>query len=185
MKFSKLIKRLPLLLLALVFFLVSAPVLAIDVFLEVNSSNELVIDDNRQKCQSTRKNCIGVKKGNTPFIHFKLPNACGDKDDDPKYKLQEMHLSMVGNTGNNANPDKGFGKWELPQPVFEDFNANKTTGAVKFSGSNSLADDQIRVKDKNSAEYVVFFKIKAVLCAPGTLPPEIWLDPRIENGGRN
>lgn len=185
MKFSKFIKRLPLLLLALVFFLVSAPVLAIDVYLAVNSSNELVIDDNRQKCQSTRKNCIGVKKGNTPFIHFKLPNACGDNDDDPKYKLQEMHLSMVGNTGNNANPGKGFGKWELPQPVADDFNAEKSSGEVKFSGPNSLADDQIKVKDKNSAEYVVFFKIKAVACSSETDPTEIFLDPRIENGGRN
>ena len=185
MKLSKMTEPLPLVLLALVFFLVSTPVLAIDVFLKVNSSNELVIDDNRQKCQSTRKNCVDVKKGNSPFIHFKLPNACGDNADDPKYKLQEMHLSMVGNTGNNANPDKGFGKWDLPKPVFEDFNADKATGEVKFNGPNSLANNLIKVKDKNSAEYVVFFKIKAVACESGTVPAEIWLDPRIENGGRN
>jgi len=156
----------------------------IDVILKV-VSGELVIDANGQQCQPARKNCINVNKGNSPFIYFKLPNACGGNDDDPKYKLKEMQLSMVGNTGTNAHPSKGFGQWELPQPVADDFNANKATGLVKFTGSNSLADDQIKVKDKNSAEYVVFYKIKALACEEGTIPTEIWLDPRIVNGGRN
>ncbi len=184
MKFSKVIKRLPWLLMALVFFFVSTPVFAIDVILKVDAANELLIDTNNQQCQGARKNCVKIGKGNSPFIHFKLPNACGGNAGDPKYKLQEMHLSLIGNTGTAANPIKGFGMWELPQPVYEDFNADKSTGKVNFRGPNSLANDLIKVKDKNTAEYVVFFKIKAVVCTPGTIPAEIWLDPRIENSGR-
>ena len=84
-----------------------------------------------------------------------------------------------------ARPSKAFGTYVLPKPVWNDFNADQTTGVVKFNGPNSLADDKIKVQDRNSAEYVVFFKIKAVACTSGTIPAEIELDPRIENTGQN
>ncbi len=174
-------RRFHVLLLTLVFAVVSAPAFAIKITLGVDvAANELTIVANDKKCQGARMNCIGPDRGSRPFINIHLPNACGGNEGDPKYKLNEMQLSMVGNTG---NPGKGFGKWELPQPVFEDFNADKTTGVVKFSGPSSLADDLIKVKNKNSAEYVVFFNIKAVACKLGTIPAEITLDPRIENTG--
>ena len=123
------------------------------------------------------------KKGSSPFIKFNLSDACGGDSENPKYKLSGMWLSMIGNDGSTAVPSKGFGKYKLPKPVFEDFNADETTGKVKFAGgSNSLANDLIKVKNKNQAEYVVFFKIEAVLCESGT--GSIWLDPQIENKGR-
>lgn len=178
-------EALPLLLLTVVFFLVSTPVFAIDVVLKVDGANKLVIDTNSQMCQPAQKNCIKINKGNSPFIYFKLLNACSGNSGDPIYKLNEMQLSMIGNDGTAARPSKAFGTYVLPQPVYDDFNADQTTGMVKFTAPNFLANNLIRLKNKNSAEYVVFFKIKAVACTSGTVPAAIELDPRIKNTGQN
>jgi hypothetical protein len=165
-------------LLALAFAVVSAPAFAIDVVLKVDvAANELAIVSSGKKCQGTRKNCIGPAKGSSPFINFRLPNACGDNDEDPKFQLNGMQLSMVKRT----RAGKAFGLYALPNIVATDFKASAASGWVDLGPPNIKKADHLKVKDENSGEYVVFYRIEAIPC--GAAGASIWLDPRIENPG--
>ena len=118
-----------LVLLALAFAVVSTPAIAIEVKLEVNA-NKLEIVDNDRKCHGNQMDCIWPVKGNSPFIHFRLANACDGTGDDPKFKLNRMQLSMVKSTRGG----KAFGVYELPNIVATDFKADAGTGWVEFGG---------------------------------------------------
>ena len=73
----------------------------------------------------------------------------------------------------------------LPDDVAEDFYADKDTGIVDLAkgnhGWNDLSKSRIKLKDKNSRAYTIFYEITARQCdGNGT----ILLDPMVRNGGK-
>jgi hypothetical protein len=149
---------------------------AIQVELVVDTSTgtpTLQVVSNTSACAGGPLDCISVAKFTKPNIRFLLEDAC--EPDGSEYKLQQIRIGMVDKVWPTpANP--------LWAAVASDFHADADTGVVDLSaGKNKLADDRIKFKNKNSADYMVFYEITAKECTgAGT----ITLDPRIRNYGR-
>ena len=151
-------------------------VAAIQIELVVNTSTgtpTLQVVSNTSACAGGPLDCISVAKFTKPNIRFLLEDAC--ETDGTVYKLQQIRIGMVDKVWPTvANP--------LWAAVASDFNASATTGIVDLAaGKNKLADDRIKFKNKNSADFMVFYEITAKECAG---VDTITLDPRIRNYGR-
>jgi hypothetical protein len=166
----------------------SAPLSAGYVDLKITGTGahtKLEIEDSDVKCGSD-KNCIKTVKGQALDLDFRLKKAC--QNNGPVYRLSEMILSMVQKEPENAGSDvmvKAFEKYVMPAIVTSDFGTD-ATGKVLWNNHNSLADDKIKIKNKNEGAYVVFYQIKASKC-PGSNangPAHIYLDPKIRNTGK-
>ena len=127
-----------------------------------------------------------TKKGKKQDLDFRLKNAC--KDDGPEYRLSGMQFSMIQREPDGSgNMVKAFGKYVVPEVVAQDFDTD-ARGNVFWKDStfarrpNQLADDKIKLKNKNQGEYVVFFQIEATHCTDPSVV--IYLDPRIKNTGK-
>ena len=151
-------------------------VAAIQVELVVDTSTTpptLQVVSNSSACAGEPLDCISVAKFTKPNIRFLLEDAC--ESDGPQYKLQQIKIGMI----DKVWPSIGNPLWAA---VASDFNASATTGIVDLSaGKNKLADDRIKFKNKNTADYMVFYEIMAQQCAGSD---KITLDPRIRNYGR-
>jgi len=151
-------------------------VAAIQVELVVDTSTTpptLQVVSNSSACAGGPVDCIAVAKFTKPNIRFLLEDACDPAG--PQYKLQQIRIGMV----DKVWPSVGNPLWAA---VASDFNASATTGIVDLSaGKNKLADDRIKFKNKNSADYMLFYEITAKQCAGTGM---IALDPRIRNYGR-
>jgi len=135
----------------------------------------LEITDSDVKCGNDL-NCIATTRGSELDVDFRLKQACNTPG--PQYRLTGMQLGMQ-----QYEPDgsKAFGKHQQPDSVIDDFGTD-AVGNVMWGGNNKLADDKIKLKDKNGSAYVVYFQIIATHCSnPADV---IYLDPRIENTGR-
>lgn len=149
------------------------------------ASTALEIESNDVKCGND-KHCIQTVKGQDMDLDFRLKKAC--KNGGPEYRLTEMQLSMVQRQPQSPGSNtmvKAFGIYVLPAIVTSDFGAN-ASGIVQWTNHNKLADDKIKIKNKNHGEYVVFYQIKASKCPGSTVagPADIYLDPRVRNTGR-
>jgi hypothetical protein len=157
-------------------FLSQVAVAAIQVELVVDTSTApptLQVVSNSSQCKGGPLDCIEVAKFTKPNIRFLLEDAC--EPDGPEYKLQQIRIGMVDKVWPTAaNP-----LWDA---VASDFNADADTGVIDLTaGKNKLGDDRIKFKNKNSADYMVFYEITAQECTgAGT----ITLDPRIRNYGK-
>ena len=145
------------------------------------STPALKVVGNDVSCNND-KHCIKTNKGQKQDLEFRLKKACGNNG--PEYRLSGMQFSMVQREpASNGSGDmvKAFGHYEVPAVVAADFGTD-SIGNVLWTGSNSLKDHMINLKNKNQGEYVVFFQIEATHCE-NTLDV-IYLDPRVENTGR-
>ena len=149
---------------------------AIHVELEVSGGTSLVATANDSQCTDGPIDCIDVVKGSSPNLYFDLDNAC--KPDGPDYQLVQIRIAMSEKDWpTTSNP--------LPDDVAEDFYADRDTGIVDLAGGNhgwnDLSKSRIKLKDKNSGAYTVFYEITARQCTgDGT----IMLDPMVRNGGK-
>jgi hypothetical protein len=132
----------------------------------------LVVIDNDSQCAGGEIDCIAVPQGSGHNMFFDLDKAC--KTDGPAYKLSAFRLAEADKAWPTpANP--------LSKKITDDFNADPTTGYIKWdSNDNTLSDDRIKLKNKNIEAYNVYYEITATECT-GT--GEIKLDPVIKNGG--
>ena len=151
-------------------------VAAIQIELVVDTSTGtpmLQVVSNTSACAGGPLDCISVAKFTKPNIRFLLEDAC--EPDGSEYYLQQIRIGMVDKVWPTpANP--------LWAAVASDFHADADTGVVDLTaGKNKLADDRIKFKNKNSADYMVFYEITAMECAG---PGKITLDPRIRNYGK-
>jgi hypothetical protein len=141
----------------------------------------LEIEDNDVKCGND-KSCIKTNKGSELDVDFRLKQACNE--DGPQYKLTAMQFSMVESEPDGSGGTiKPFGKYPMPSSAISDFDL-RSDGYVIWDGANNnkLADDKIKLKDKNETAYTIYFMIEAAHCANSS--EVIYLDPRIENTGR-
>jgi len=149
---------------------------AIYVQLEVSGGDSLIVIGNGSQCANGPLDCIEVTKGSSPNLYFDLDKAC--KSGGPEYQLEQIRIAMADKDWPTAgNP--------LPDDVADDFYADKDTGVIDLvrgnHGWNKLSKDRIKLKDKNSREYMVFYEITARQCdGNGT----IVLDPMVRNDGR-
>ena len=128
---------------------------------------------NDSKCRGGADDCIEVAKGSSHNLFFDLDDSC--KASGPEYRLAQFRIAMNSKDWpTSGNP--------LPPHVANDFDADPNTGFVNLaSGENQLKDERIKLRDKNSSAYEVFYEITAVSC---TGSGEIKLDPTIRNGGK-
>jgi hypothetical protein len=137
----------------------------------------LVITKNSSQCDGTILECIQVALNTNPHLFFELKNAC--KVGGPQYKLSSFRVTQVNKVWpTKANP---LNSW-----VANDFYADPITGLVDFSaGNNELKADgsKMKLKNFNSHEYTVFYKISAKHCTDPT-KDDIFLDPAIRNKGK-
>lgn len=141
----------------------------------------LEIEDSDVKCGGD-KNCIKTNKGSELDVDFRLKQACNDGG--PEYKLTAMQFSMVETEPDGSGGTiKPFGKYPLPSSAMSDFDLS-SDGYVIWDGANNnkLADDKIKLKDKNESAYTIYFMIEATHCTDSS--DIIYLDPRIENTGK-
>lgn len=148
---------------------------AIQVKLEASPQSNptaLGVTDNDSQCPGEDKSCIDVAKGSTPNMFFDLDKAC--KQGGPNYKLSAFRLA-------EASKDWPTPAKPLRQDIADDFNADPTTGYIKWGTNDStLSDAQIKLKNKNTKAYSVYYEITATACNGAG---EIKLDPVIRNGG--
>ena len=139
----------------------------------------LKIKTNDSKCDGAILECIDVPAGNSPYIIFKLPGACGTDDDDPQYKLASMRITQIQKIWPTlASP--------LNAVVAADFKADAESGEIDFkNGNNKQTKKKLKFKNHNSHEYTVFYEITAIHCDPDSDEDDIHLDPEIRNKGNN
>lgn len=161
----------------------SASASAAFIDLEVSTSGgetKLEIVANEVACGND-KTCIRTNRGQQQDLDFRLKQAC--KEGGPEYRLSAMQFSMIQRepaSDGSGRMVKAFGAYNVPAVVTSDFGTD-AKGNVLWAGPNRLSDDMIKLKNRNSAEYVVFFEIEATRCDD---PSEvIYLDPRVENTG--
>jgi hypothetical protein len=136
----------------------------------------LEIITNNSKCDGAILDCIDVPPGNSPFIFFRLPNACGSGDDDPQYQLTSMRITLVEKIWPTVTSP-------LYSEVADDFKADPNTGYIDFGkGNNEKRKHKLKFKNDNSRAYTVFYEIAAKHCTDGS-KPKIYLDPEIRNKG--
>jgi len=137
------------------------------------SGDALFVASNDSRCEDARIDCIAVKKGDEPDLFFDLDKAC--KSGGPSYKLSQIRIAMASKRW--PSPDN-----PLPANVAADFSADPNTGIIDLSaGNNQLKDDRIKLKDKNSGAYTVYYEIQATSCEGSGA---IVLDPAIRNTGK-
>jgi len=150
-------------------------VAAVNVELEVDSSATppvLVVTKNNAQCAGGPIECIEVEQGTNPHMFFTLKKACNGVD----YKLSKFRIAEKNKQWPTpSNP--------LPLPVSKDFCADRNTGYVDFRYcNNSLADNEMKLKNFNSKAADVFYEVTATHCDNDE--EKIYLDPQIKNGGR-
>lgn len=149
---------------------------AIHIKLKVNTQNNpptLEVIENDAKCADGKIDCIEVPKGSWHNLFFDLDKACNQ--DGPQYKLSAFRLA-------EASKDWPTPAKPLKQAIVDDFDADPTTGYIKWDLSrNSLSESRIKLLDNNADAYSVYYEITATQCV-GT--GEAKLDPVIKNGGR-
>jgi len=132
----------------------------------------LEVIDNDSQCTGSDKTCIDVPKGSSHNMFFDLDKAC--KQGGPNYKLSAFRLAEAHKVW--PTPAK-----PLRQDIADDFNADPTTGYIKWDTNDStLSDARIKLKNKNIKAYSVYYEITATACNGAG---EIKLDPVIRNGG--
>lgn len=152
----------------------------VEVRLTVTAAPALEVVNNNSSCNGAATDpCIVVGKGTTPFIKFILPHACDGSENDPKYELTGMRITMIEKDWPTpTNP--------LNSLVAKDFKADPSTGEIKFhAGNNKKTSRLLKLKDSNSRGYTVFYEISASPCDESSDDPEITLDPEIRNKGNN
>jgi hypothetical protein len=136
----------------------------------------LEIISNDSKCEGAILDCIDVTAGSSPFIFFRLPDACGTGGGDPQYKLSRMRITLI---------EKIWPTTAIPlyDEVADDFKADPDTGYIDFNnGNNKKRKHKLKFKNDNSHAYTVFFEIEAKHCTDNT-KPALFLDPEIRNKG--
>ncbi len=132
----------------------------------------LGVIDNDSQCPGVDMTCIDVPQGSSANMFFDLDKAC--KQGGPNYKLSAFRLADVNKVW--PTPEK-----PLDKKVAADFNADPTTGYIKWDGNeNTLSDQRIKLKNNNVQAYSVYYEITAMECNGSG---EIKLDPVIRNGG--
>ena len=121
--------------------------------------------------------CIEVPEGDSPFIVFTLPEACGGTAGDPVYKLINLRIAMIKKDWpSHDNP--------LNPKVAKDFKADPYTGQIDFnSGNNKKTNRKLKFKNRNKHAYTVFYEITAVHCDDDSVEDNLHLDPEIRNKG--
>jgi hypothetical protein len=137
----------------------------IDVILEVDSTggtDKLKVLENESPCNGTDTDpCITVESNTSPFIIFKLPDAC--EMGGPEYRLQNIRITMFNKVW--PTPESPLNK-----KVAKDFKADPDTGIIDFSDFS---------KNKRTPEIV------ARHCDDSSDADDIYLDPEIRNRGTN
>ena len=158
------------------FFSSQVAVAAIQVELVVVTSTAtptLQVFSNSSQCAGGPLDCIEVAKFTKPNIRFLLEDAC--EPDGPDYGFTQIRIGMI----NKVWPTPANPLWA---DVASDFNADANTGVVDLTaGKNKLDDHVIKFKNRNSANYMVFYEISGEECGGGAT---ITLDPRIRNYGK-
>lgn len=142
----------------------------------------LQIKDNPKPCDgvTATSSCIEVAEGKTPYMIFKLKDACEGGSGDPEYALSGFRITQVEKVWPTpANP--------LNAVVASDFKADPSTGEVNFnSGNNSKTKKKLKFKNRNSNAYSVYYEITAQHCDSSSDADDLHLDPEIRNrGGAN
>lgn len=159
---------------------IAAPIkLELEVFTPVGGDPTLRVKagSNTSKCPGGPDDCIEVGKGKTPYIIFKLLNACDGNAGDPEYKLVNFRITLIEKLWPTpVNP--------LNSMAATDFNANPDTGEIGFShGNNVKTKKKMKFKNHNSHRYSVFYEIMAEHCDASSDADDIHLDPEIRNKG--
>jgi len=148
----------------------------------VGEVDTLKVKNNEEPCDSgpTNSDCIEVGLGRSPYIVFKLPDAC-DKDEDDayivKYKLASMRITLI----EKVWPTVGS---PLNALVATDLTADPYTGEIDFTvGNNNQQKKKLKFKNRNTHAYTVFYEITAEHCDSSLDADDIHLDPQIRNKG--
>ena len=145
---------------------------AVNVDLEVQDG-ALVVTKNNAQCPGGPIDCIEVKPGTHPHLFFTLKGACGSTN----YKLTKFRIAEA----DKQWPSSGN---RLNEQIADDFCAVADSGYVHFEiCDNDLKNDKMKIKDHNSSVTSVYYEVTAANCS--NPEQEIYLDPRIKNGGGN
>jgi len=146
---------------------------AVNVDLEVQGG-ALVVTANNSQCANGPIDCIEVKPRTQPHLFFSLKDACSSPAD---YKLTKFRIAER----EKQWPSPGS---PLSAQIADDFCADANTGYIDFMAcGNDLKDKQMKIKDHNRTVASVYYEVTAVNCSDPD--QEIYLDPRIDNGGGN
>ena len=163
-----------------VLFFSTVAIAKVEVILGLDDPDDptaLVITANDSQCDGGILDCIEVAPGKTPYIIFRLPDACGGGGDDPQYELVGMRITQVEKVWpTSASPLNGA--------VASDFKADAETGEIDFgNGKNKQTKKKLKFKNRNSHAYTVFYEITATHCDSASDADDIHLDPEIRNRG--
>jgi len=146
---------------------------AVNIDLQVQDG-ALVVTRNNAQCPDGPIDCIEVKSGTQPHLFFSLKDACTPS---ANYRLTKFRIAEADKVWpSSSNP--------LSAQIAGDFCADANTGYVDFmSCNNALKDKQMKIKDHNHTKVSVYYEVTAANCS--NPQQEIFLDPRIDNGGGN
>jgi hypothetical protein len=134
---------------------------------------------NPSQCPGGPLDCIQVGAGKTPYIIFRLPNACDGGTGNPVYKLAGMRITQVEKVWPTAGSP-------LNALVAVDYKADPNTGEIDFqSGNNNKTKKRLKFKNRNTHAYTIFYEITAEHCDSASDADDINLDPQIRNQGNN
>jgi hypothetical protein len=146
---------------------------AVNVDLQVQNG-ALEVTGNNAQCSDGPIDCIEVKPGTQPHLFFSLEDACSSS---ANYKLTKFRI---------AEREKQWPSSENPlsAQIADDFCADANTGYIDFMAcNNDLKDKKMKIKDHNRSVTSVYYEVTAANCS--NPEQEIYLDPRIKNGGGN